>query len=187
MEIIYRLIAHTDPAISQIEQLYTSAFPADERRDFCDFLSLLADEESVFAVMGALDAGDESRLLAFITFWDFGTIMYLEHFAVIPQMRGHGIGTTVFTHFLGNIASTIVLEVEPPETQVAIKRIKFYEALGLKLWPQFHYVQPPYSPDKNELELKLMTHGNVTLPMLENAVEEIYDNVYGRRPARSAE
>ena len=61
MEIIYRLIAHTDSAISQIEQLYTSAFPADERRDFCDFLSLLADEESVFAVMGAFDAGDESR------------------------------------------------------------------------------------------------------------------------------
>ena len=179
MGIIYRFVANHDSAVKQVEELYTSAFPPDERRDFEVFASLLADDSVPFSVLGAFDDGGE-RLLSFISFWELpGGMMYLEHFAVIPQMRGMGIGRTVFSHFLDEVASTIVLEVEPPVDVIAVKRIRFYESLGLKLWGDFAYVQPPYGSDKSPLELKLMTHGDVSQPMLEKAVAEVRRLVYG--------
>ena len=178
MGIIYRMISYSDPAIGQVEELYTSAFPADERRDFSDFTELLS--RGAFSVLGAFDAscgGD--KLLAFITFWKLDGITYLEHFAVVPQMRGRGLGRKVFTHFLGNVASTIVLEVEPPVTLIAVRRIRFYESLGLKLWDGVPYVQPPYGPGRQPLELKLMTHGEVSQGLLEGSVAQIHCRVYG--------
>ena len=179
MGIIYRLVSHSDNLLGQVELLYTSAFPADERRDFSEFVALLKDESVPFSVMCACDGDDENRMLAFITFWNFGKVDYLEHFAVIPQMRGKGIGHEVFCHFLGDVASDIVLEVEPPTTPIAERCVKFYESMGLKLWNGFHYVQPPYGDGKCALEMKLMTHGNVTPQILEETVEMMRVNVYG--------
>ncbi len=177
MGIIYRLVSHSDLALEQVKELYTSAFPADERRDFSDFTSLLSC--GAFSVWGAFDADENDSLLAFITFWKLDEIMYLEHFAVVPQMRGHGIGREVFGNFLDKVASTIVLEVEPPTTPIAVRRIRFYESLGLKLWNSVHYVQPPYGPDRQPLELKLMTHGDVSQEMLERAIKQMHSRVYG--------
>lgn len=178
MGIIYQMVSYSDPAIGQVEELYTSAFPADERRDFSDFTELLS--RGAFSVLGAFDDGcGGAKLLAFITFWKLDGITYLEHFAVVPQMRGRGLGREVFTHFLENVASTIVLEVEPPTTPIAARRIRFYESMGLKLWDSVPYVQPPYGPGRQPLELKLMTHGDVSRKLLEGSVPQIRCRVYG--------
>lgn len=177
MGIIYRLVSHSDFALEQVKELYTSAFPADERRDFTDFTSLLSC--GAFSVLGAFDANNSDNLLAFITFWKLDEIMYLEHFAVVPQMRGHGIGREVFSHFLDDVAATIVIEVEPPTTPIAVRRIRFYETLGMKLWDSVHYVQPPYGPGRQPLELKLMTHGDVSQDLLERSVKQMHSRVYG--------
>lgn len=179
MGILYRFIKYNDKSLWQLEQLYMSAFPPDERRDFPVFISLLACGDVPFCVLGAFDDDNEDLLLAFISYWQFEKITYIEHFAVIKQMRGHGVGHMVFSHFIKNIASTVVLEVEPPTTLIASRRIRFYESLGMKLWDGFYYEQPPYAPDRNALELKLMTYGEVNLSMLKQVVTDIHKKVYG--------
>lgn len=185
MEIIYRTLSHTDMSLSQVEQLYESAFPADERRDFSDFVALLATDNTPFAVIGAFD-GD--TLLAFLSYWQLDCkVVYGEHFAVIPQMRGQGLGRTMLTHFLDNVSSDMVLEVEPPIEPIAVRRVKFYETLGFKFHGDFSYTQPPYGPGKSELPMKLMTHGHVSPQQLVGAVAEIRVKVYGCKPQPSAE
>ncbi len=177
---IYQYAADSDHLIKEIKELYTSAFPANERRDFDAFTSLLANPDSRFSVICAIDDEEQpGRMLAFISFWDFEKITYLEHFAVIPQMRGRNIGRTMLRHFLDDIASRIILEVEPPTTDIARRRIRFYETIGLKLRDEIDYIQPPYSPDKESLEMKLMTHGEISVEELKEAASLIHLKVYG--------
>lgn len=179
IEIFYRLLDSADSVMVKIEQLYTSAFPPDERRDFADFKALLADAAMPFAVIGAFDKVNPDRLLAFVSYWQFGDISYIEHFAVIGEMRGRGVGSSVLRHFVAEVSPSIVLEVEPPVTPVAVKRIDFYRSLGLKLWSDVHYVQPAYAPDKQPLEMKLMTHGDVMESQLMQVVGQMRRLVYG--------
>ncbi len=177
MEIIYRMLSHTEPAMFQVQHLYESAFPADERRDFGDLVSLLADSNVPFSAIGAFD-GD--TLLAFLTYWQLDcSVTYGEHFAVIPQMRGQGIGRSMLTYFLDNVAADMVLEVEPPVEPIAVKRVKFYERFNFKLHDDIAYMQPPYGPGKNGLEMKLMTHGDISPQRLKQAITEIRAKVYG--------
>lgn len=177
---IYQYASVSNPLISDIKELYISAFPKNERRDFDAFASLLANPDSHFSVICAIDDEEQpGRMLAFISFWELGEITYLEHFAVIPQMRGRSIGRTMLRHFLDNIASRIVLEVEPPTTDIACRRIRFYESIGLTLRNDIDYIQPPYSPEKESLELKLMTHGQISTEELKDAASLIHLKVYG--------
>ena len=84
------------------------------------------------------------------------------------------------SEFFGN-DRPIVLEVEPPTTETARRRIAFYERNGFSLCERA-YVQPPYRPweETEGLTLLLMT----TAPdFLEEHFDEvratIYAEVYG--------
>lgn len=133
-------------------ELYESAFPADERRDMQAQRGLFGRPGyrlAAFAPGGAF-AG-------FISSWDLGQFVFIEHFAVKGELRGKGTGTAMLTEFLAACGKPVVIEVEPPGTPMQKRRIAFYSKLSFMLNP-FDYVQPPYGPAKKAVRLLLMSY-----------------------------
>ena len=94
-------------------------------------------------------------------------------------MRCGGIGGNALRWFLASDSRPLVIEVEPPTDEMACRRIGFYERNGLRLWNDVEYVQPPYSPDRHAIELKLMTYGGISLSAGDKYVKRIHRYVYG--------
>lgn len=163
--------------IDNIHSLYESAFPRDERRDFEDFLRLLADPESRFSVYAFLEEGD---FAGFASCWRWDSFCYLEHFAVEERMRNGGRGARYLTELIRRMALPMIIEVEPPEDDLSRRRIGFYERNGFRPAEDIEYVQPPYSRDRNAMRLMLMTHGDICLKGADDdRILRIKADVYG--------
>lgn len=160
--------------------LYEAAFPPEERRPTNEWLALMNDQTSAFTALSITD--DDGRFLGFITTWGFDAFIYVEHFAILPEGRGHGLGSRVL-QALETMADgkPIVLEVEPPEDEMAIRRINFYERIGFHL-QSIPYVQPAYASNLPSIELCLMsTTQGMAYSCLQSVIQVIHRNVYGIR------
>lgn len=133
-------------------RVYESSFPSDERRALGLQKELFKNKLYNFFIVLK-----DKVLVAIIADWDFEDFLFVEHIAVKKIFRGKGIGTELFKEYISKNKRKIVLEVEKPETEIAAKRIKFYEKMGFKL-NNFGYIQPPYGKDKNPVPLFLMTY-----------------------------
>ncbi len=156
-----------------VEELLYSAFPSDERRENSKQRHNVDCNEKLQCLL--IKDGDVN--VGFITIWTLSGISYVEHFAISDDLRRHGYGSKALAKLTSTIASKLILEVELPSTQEAIKRIAFYEKNGLRLSSR-PYIQPPYSQDKQSLPMALMTYGVVGENEIETAVEEMYRYVY---------
>ena len=159
----------------RVEQLYSEAFPPEERRT-TERMRALA--ESGRLRVGAVVRGGE--FCGFITWWDFGEFVYGEHFAVLPGCRGGGIGGEVIDAFTAMAdGRMVVIEVELPTGELERRRIGFYERHGFAI-ADFAYMQPPYEAGYDSLPLHIMTHGaRLTVQEFERVRKRIYEEVYG--------
>jgi len=71
-------------------------------------------------------------------------------------------------------ALPVILEVEPPDAELARQRIRFYEQEDFVL-NQTVFVQPPYSSQQKTVELRLMEWGG---KLLEREFESIKSTLY---------
>lgn len=164
-------------------RLYNMSFPAEERRPYTDEQHLDSFIKMKGGKFRALAAKDGDLFVGFITYWTFEKYVYIEHFAVDPELRGRRIGRTMLRHLMTHAGENVLLEVELPETDEAKRRIRFYEALGFRTRAEIKYVQPPYTKELPEVPMLLMTHGDVDLkdwktelaPML----REVYNYSFG--------
>lgn len=162
-----------DPRLDQILSTYESSFPKNERRDFSLVRKLIEDEPafSAYALM------NENTYTGFITIWEFDKFSYVEHFAIEPTFRNGGFGANVIQQFLETV-NTAILEVEPPSDELACRRINFYERLGFVLSHKT-YFQPPYHDGDSEVEMKLMSYGNINLDdSFDEVCQILYKYVY---------
>ena len=123
---------------------------------------------------------------------------FVEHLAVSSGIRGGGLGGRFLDDFLQE-HPRVILEVEPPESDIARRRIGFYERHGFFL-NRYPYEQPPLRKECGYFPLLLMSSA---APLSEEAFlkvkeedvykrqvfEKEYDNskltentMYGRRP-----
>ncbi|MFI3322985.1 MAG: GNAT family N-acetyltransferase [Rikenellaceae bacterium] len=132
-------------------ELYTSAFPREERRSKEYHLETMRrDKFSFDAVL------DDDKFVGIVAWWDFDQIRYIEHFAVCPTLRGGGYGAKILKMFGSESQKTILLEVEYPENdQLKMRRIEFYKRQGFVLNPH-PYSHPPYVGD-SLVNLLIMT------------------------------
>lgn len=162
-----------------IKDVYVTSFPPEERREFSQLLALL-QEETPFRVKVIRKGGEA---IGFITYWNFDSYAYVEHFALHPEKRGGGAGAFTLQELGETLDMPIILEVEKPEDEMSVRRISFYERAGFRLWDNHLYIQPPYDPQKEELELLLMTQGDLNLDSdFEEVVAPIYKYVYKAEP-----
>lgn len=158
-----------------MEKLLTDSFPEEEYRDLPE-LRTFTKNKGIFHNNLIYDNG---TFIGLITYWDFGRFYYVEHFAILPEMRNHGYGKTVLEKTKELLHLPIVLEVECPTEEMARRRIKFYERQGFVLW-KHEYMQPPYRPGGDGLPLLLMAYGNLNEPQDFATIEKaIHKEVYG--------
>lgn len=160
-----KLIENTDAFMpADVRTLYEEAFPVEERREW-------SPRPAGLKLYVALDDADEFQ--GFITTWLLpGDVTYVEHFAIHPKLRGHGVGGEIIDALLGNV----ILEVELPETQEARRRIGFYERHGFAAATECEYVQPPYAPGLPSVPMLLMCRGNIDA---EKTAHLLHTIVYG--------
>lgn len=139
--------------IKTVYEIMDEAFPPTEKRSFEGQKKLL--EEKQYRIIPNYNSLGE--LSGFIAVWSFDTFNFIEHIAVSKQMRGKGIGSTILKSYIRSCNKIILLEVEPPDNEVAVKRIRFYEKLGFNL-NSFYYQQPPLQDGFSYIDLKIMSY-----------------------------
>lgn len=160
---------------AELRALYFDSFPPEERRSWESIIELTDNQSSPFNMTMIQRDGVTA---GFITWWRLGGARYVEHFAIIPAMRGGGLGGEAIRNFVGADPMPVILEVEPAgSTDMADRRIAFYERCGFTGHRDFGYIQPPYSPGLPEVPLMLMTSGGKV--DLAATAAEIRRRVYG--------
>lgn len=145
--------------LSQIRKIYEEAFPEIERRTFSNLCAAFER----FPYVGLHLISEADAVVGFIIYWEFSEFVYVEYFAISEELRGRGLGKKSFREFAERQAKPIVIEVELPESDLACRRIGFYQRLGFTL-QDVEYIQPPYHPDLPDLPLNLMTYGKIDFP-----------------------
>lgn len=157
-----------------MEELIVASFPTEEYREL-EELRHFTDEKQAFHNNVILDNG---KPIGLFTYWDFGTFYYVEHFAVDSNLRNGGYGKKTLEAICNTLKQPIVLEVEHPDTEMAQRRINFYQRHGFKLWEN-DYLQPPYRKGDEYLPLHLMAYGEINPDeIFEHVKEKIYNEVY---------
>ena len=160
------------------KQLLEEAFPPEERPTFDDI------EKRRNNIYHLCVIEQDSKMLGIFAYWNFSTFSYIEHFAIVKTLRNNGIGSAVLSRFLqtGGLGRQIVLEVEPPETPLAQRRIDFYQMHGLLLNPQ-PYLQPPYIKGGQAVPMQLITRFAIDNEEFEKVKNTLYTKVYGQQAA----
>ena len=154
--------------------LLEESFPTDEYRPYAEQKALFDNPLYTVCVVRD-DAGD---LLAAIALWRFESFWYVEHFAVAPAARNKGLGSRFLTALLKKTPLPVCLEVEPPNTPLACRRIGFYERNGF-FYNDYPYMQPPISAGRNAVLLQIMTaKRGVDRAEFEHMKATLYREVY---------
>jgi ribosomal protein S18 acetylase RimI-like enzyme len=173
MVVFDRIVSTEHPHWQFLMECYTEAFPPDERRPLADLKRLLTRNDYFCNV---LLKGGEPVGLFFA--WKLTGFRYIEHFAIAKVFRGRHIGEAALCRYLEQSPHPVVLEVEPPVTEISCRRIRFYEKEGFELCQQ-QFIQPSYAPGQNRVELRLMEWGGDLLKHdFERIKNEMYRAVY---------
>lgn len=167
--------ADTDYAF--VEALWLQAFPEIERRDTAAQRQN-TDTNPLFHCL--LATSHEGEPVGFLTYWDFGSYCYGEHFATDMRLRNRGYGGQIIRAAIGYIARPLVLEVELPQDDLSRRRIGFYQRNGLTLWQDIPYVQPAYRVGGEALPMHLMATPDLEPSRVaKEVISTIRRNVYG--------
>lgn len=165
-------VTDTNELNAEVREIYESAFPEDERREWVQLLTLITIPAFRFNLIF-----NEQILIGLISLWNLEEFVFIEHFAIRDSERGKGYGTEVIRNII-SMAIPVVLEVEEPSSAMAIKRIRFYERLHFSV-SQGEYFQPSYSNDKQMVKMLLMSYPNELLPSnVESTKKLIHEHVY---------
>lgn len=160
---------------AEAEKLYLAAFPEEERREVEDWRHLCLAEPQFTVYEITLD----NKFAGLLTVWQFDGFRYVEHFTTTVDVRGKGIGTQALACLIETDASPVVLEVELPNTEIARRRIAFYERNGFTL-NSADYQQPPYRPNAQWFPLRLMsTDESYLTTHCPHVISTIHSRVYG--------
>ena len=161
-----RLLSERDCFFQEAMRIYESSFPACERRGLSDQLLALRDTRYHCDVVLEHD-----KLVGIFFYWQLGWMIYAEHLAISPQLRGKRYGSKILRAFCAK-HKELILEIETPKDAISIRRLHFYTRLGFKLQP-FDHFQLNYRGDKQGLRMKIMTYGR-------NWTRQEYDDFFRR-------
>lgn len=127
----------TAPELSFVQELYLSAFPEEERRDWNKLAVMIGKVPEMRLEL----ITDEGKAIGLIISWAILDWCFIEHFAIDPAKRGKRYGERVIKDFMQR--GKVLLEVEPPVAEDAVRRVGFYERAGMNVLP-FQYRHPSY-------------------------------------------
>ncbi|GAB3012524.1 GNAT family N-acetyltransferase [Spirosoma pulveris] len=172
---LFKRITEPHPYLVSIQEWYEASFPADERRKFDDLRQLLHCPDMHLCALT-----EEEQLVGFLIYWQWPGVVFLEHFAIDPNLRGNRLGHRALIRLLQLDSPCFLLEVERPTDDLSRRRIQFYERQGFLVNP-FDYAQPPYQRGDPPIPMYLMSS-----PLLlsqkdfDGYSQLIYERVYER-------
>lgn len=134
--------------------MYQESFPYCEQRDLERHLEIL--QEANFRPYVVRCEGKDVGLM-FVWCWEH--YFYIEHFATSPAIRGGGIGAKalkIAQDICVKEGRVMILEIDPPETEIAIRRRGFYERLGL-IMNDYNHIHPSYRKGETPYPLRVMS------------------------------
>lgn len=155
-------------------KLYTESFPEVERRTI-EQLDRLVTEKGNMHFNSIIN--DEGILAGLMVFWDFGSFLYLEHFAIFPEMRNGGAGKRTLELLASVSGKPKVLEAEPADDGIAGRRIEFYRRNGFEVIEK-DYMQPSYRKDEEGTPLWVMATGSFDAGTTKDIISTIKNQVY---------
>lgn len=159
----------------EVFHLMDISFPEDEFRTYEEQKSLLENPLYQIYVLK-----DSNSIQAFLAVWEFDSIVFIEHFVVNPAYRNCGIGSKMLQEFVRSLGKMACLEVEPPDTDLARRRIDFYKRNHF-FFNSYPYIQPSISEGRNAIPLFIMTsERSISEDEFLNIKELLYTNVYHR-------
>lgn len=173
MEIIKAKVEDFDLIYSEMEK----NFVREEIRDRKAARAVMEDEKYVIYHV----AKDGTRV-GFMTVWELSGFAFLEHFVTYEKFRNKGYGHGALT-LLKEKYKKIILEAEPPRSDIQKRRISFYERNGFTK-NDFPYIQPPYREDDEGVPLVIMSYPS-KLSDFDAHVTEIYGRVYKKTYRRT--
>ena len=132
-------------------RLYQNSFPYLERRDDDGHKYIMCKPDYHFEILTEND-----EFLGIMLFFETKDFIYLEHFAVLPEKRGNGIGSNAL-EILKSKGKTVILEIEEPIDEITIKRLNFYQRNGFILTSHNH-IQAKYHKGDADLPLKILSY-----------------------------
>lgn len=148
-----RITRPDDTALKILIPLYIQAFPEDERRNV-EQLKHLIQNHAAMHFNAILESGEIAGLFIY---WVLGDFYYLEHLAVLPELRNRKIGQQVLDYIRENWKEDSIMEVEIPEDEWAKRRIHYYERNGFRVVER-QYVQPAYDARHRDIPLWIMSN-----------------------------
>ena len=134
-------------------RLMEESFPQNEYLPYKYQKARLREEDYVVYTLPDPETAD---IQAFLAVWNFQKLTFVEHFAVNPAYRNGGIGGRFLRELVESRPQMVSLEVELPETEMAKRRIRFYERNGFH-YNDYPYYQPPFRKEDEPLPLRIMT------------------------------
>ncbi len=140
----------TDRGWAEVWTIYVASFPPHERWREAAYAEAFADPR--FEADGVWC---DDELVGLLFFWKGGEFRYLEHLAVAPTMRNRRLGARILTAFCAG-PERVILEIDPPEDDLSVRRRGFYERQGFVLNP-YEYIHPSYCRPAHPHPLRLMS------------------------------
>jgi len=170
----------TEKDFESLYKLMEASFPPTERRTKEGQRALFAEEPS-YNIYGTKNE-KTNAVEAFLATWELDSVLFLEHFAVDPSLRGNGLGSRLLCELASATDKPICLEVEPPENELAKRRIEFYKRNGFFL-NEYPYIQPSLASGEPPIPLMVMTYGHPSdQTEFARIRDELYRKVYHVEP-----
>ena len=199
---LHQIKSQASPYWDSLVRVYHTSFPIDEQRPIESIAHLIEHDERfvAYAIVNENNAAGlqaishwplaisqeptakSQYLLGLLTTWHFEEFIYIEHFAIDPDLRSRGYGAEALKTFIAQQQCPIVLEAEPPTDELSTRRVGFYKRLGLTLY-DFPYIQPAYTPESNPVELRLMGTLDTNTTPLPLVSKILHREVYGNNAA----
>jgi len=165
---------------SEFRAIYEQAFPPDERREWDQLCNLFENPD-----FSMNEVYQNKTFIGFISVWNLSFFHFIEHFAIRKTEQGKSYGTQVIDQLISTGSKRIILEVEEPFTDSAVKRISFYERLNFSIVSD-EYHQPPYSAGQNKVKMLLMSYPEKINSIDFSKIKAlIYEHVYNFKESQT--
>ncbi|WP_165210781.1 GNAT family N-acetyltransferase [Streptococcus tangpeifui] len=159
--------------VSDLESLYLTAFPPEERLDW-DWLLKKADSGQADFVAYY----DDSDFVGFTYSLMSDTVYYLLFLAVVEDKHSQGYGSAILAKVAQQAGSRIrVLVIEPSDQAASnygqrLRRLAFYQSNGYHLTPHYYYEGPEvYQVMASQTRLPLADFTNLAKLIEQTGVE----------------
>ncbi len=133
-------------------QLYATSFPKHEQREEASRKAIMSDADYHFECIydGDIWAG-------VMLYWETESFIYIEHLCIFHDKRNNHYGEKALGYLASQTDKKIILEIDPPVTNIALMRKDFYEHCGYKRNP-FPHLHPAYHAGNEPHRLIIMSY-----------------------------